>query len=294
MIAMLLARTLTGTRCLVAAMRPRHWVKNAVVGAAPLFALAFEVDIFVRVLAAFAAFSLVASGFYLINDVLDVEADRAHPVKRHRPIAAGLVPLALASAAAVLLLGGSVVLSFAVAPLLGLAVSVYAVLQLGYNSGLKHRPILDVMIISGGFVLRALGGAAAAGVAVSSWFILCVGLLAFFLGIEKRKAELKAVGDGGTTRAVLQQYTLPWLQRMESIVTASAVMSYALYTIEGAGSDWMLATLPIVAYAIFKYQYLSEQGEGEAPEETLLRHPDLIIAVVLFLITAPLILWLTG
>ena len=265
---------------LIEALRPRHWVKNVVVVAAPLFGLALDVDSLLRVGWAFVAFSMTASAFYLINDVRDIEADRNHPVKKHRPIAAGLVPIPLAlSTAAVLLLGG-LLGSYVLAPWLALTIGAYAFIQAGYNLGLKEEPILDIMVIAGGFVLRALGGAAAAGVPPSGWFILCIGLLAFFLGIEKRKAELREVGDEEETRSVLRDYSLTWLRRMESVVTASALMAYALWTLEGADTPWMLATLPFVAYAIFRYQYLSENGEGETPEKTLVGDPAMLVASV--------------
>ncbi|WP_263831202.1 decaprenyl-phosphate phosphoribosyltransferase [Salinibacter sp.] len=272
--------SLRRTGALIEALRPRHWVKNVVVVAAPLFGLALDVDSLLRVGWAFVAFSMTASAFYLINDVRDIEADRNHPVKKHRPIAAGLVPIPFAlSTAAVLLLGG-LLGSYVLAPWLALTIGAYAFIQAGYNLGLKEEPILDIMVIAGGFVLRALGGAAAAGVPPSGWFILCIGLLAFFLGIEKRKAELREAGDEEETRSVLRDYSLPWLRRMESVVTASALMAYALWTLEGADTPWMLATLPFVAYAIFRYQYLSENGEGETPEETLVGDPAMLVASV--------------
>lgn len=273
-------------RYLVKAMRPHHWVKNIVVAAAPFFALAFETDVLARVSVAFVVFSLTCSGFYLINDLFDREADRRHPVKRHRPIAAGLVSAPMAAATAVTLLLGSLVVGFFTAPLLGVTLTAYMLLQIGYNAGLKHEPILDIMLIAGGFVLRALGGAVAAGVPVSDWFILCVGLLAFFLGLEKRKAELKSLGSEEKTRSVLRQYSMAWLSRMENVVTASALMAYALWTIKGAETTWMLTTLPFVAYAIFKYQYLSEQGKGESPEMTLLKDPGMVLTFVLWVMTA--------
>ena len=272
-------------------MRPHHWIKNTVVMAAPLFALALTPTTLMSVAMAFAAFSLTSSAFYLINDIRDVEADREHPVKRDRPIAAGLVSTRLAAGVAVGLLVASIGVSFGVAPLLGAALVAYALLQVGYNMGLKHQPILDIMTISGGFVLRALGGAAAADVEVSGWFILCIGLLAFFLGIEKRKAEIRSVGQGGGTRMVLRHYSLPLLLRMESVVTASAMMAYALWTIEGAETTWMLATLPLVAFAIFKYQYLSEHGEGEAPEKTLTKDPSMVVTIALWGLLVLAILW---
>lgn len=262
-------------------MRPHHWVKNVVVSAAPLFALALDLGSLLRVGWAFVAFSMTASAFYLINDVRDIEEDREHPVKQHRPIAAGLVPIPLALGTAAVLLGAGLAGSYVVAPWLALTIGAYAFIQAGYNLGLKEQPIIDIMVIAGGFVLRALGGAAAAGVPASGWFILCIGLLAFFLGIEKRKAELREVGEE-KTRSVLQVYSLSWLQRMESVVTASALMSYALWTLEGADTPWMLTTLPFVAYAIFRYQYLSESGEGETPTHTLLGDSGMLLSVFLW------------
>ena len=265
---------------LVKAMRPHHWVKNVVVLAAPLFALALDLGSLLRVGWAFVAFSITASAFYLINDVRDIEEDRKHPVKQHRPIAAGLVPIPLALSVAAVLLTAGLFGSYVVAPWLALTIGAYAFIQAGYNLGLKEEPIIDIMVIAGGFVLRALGGAAAAGVPASGWFILCIGLLAFFLGIEKRKAELREVGNDEETRSVLKDYSLSWLRRMESVVTASALMAYALWTLEGADTLWMLATLPFVAYAIFRYQYLSENGEGETPEKALVGDPAMLMASV--------------
>jgi 4-hydroxybenzoate polyprenyltransferase len=143
-------------------------------------------------------------------------------------------------------------------------------------------------------VLRALGGAAAAGVPASRWFILCIGLLAFFLGIEKRKAELQKVGEEEQTRSVLQKYSVSWLRRMESVVTASALMAYALWTLEGTDTPWMLATLPFVAYSIFRYQYLSENGQGETPEITLLKDSKTISSVLAWVVTAISIIYFSS
>jgi uncharacterized membrane protein len=147
------------------------------------------------------------------------------------------------------------------------------------------------MVIAGGFVLRALGGAAAAGVPASGWFILCIGLLAFFLGIEKRKAELREVGEEEETRSVLQEYSLSWLRRMESVVTASALMAYALWTLEGADTPWMLATLPFVGYAIFRYQYLSQYtASGEDPVVLLIYDKPLVVDIVFWTVSVLVII----
>jgi 4-hydroxybenzoate polyprenyltransferase len=194
------------------------------------------------------------------------------------------VPLALGTAAVLLTAG--LVGSYVVAPWLALTIGAYAFIQAGYNLGLKEQPIIDIMVIAGGFVLRALGGAAAAGVPASGWFILCIGLLAFFLGIEKRKAELREVGEEEETRSVLQEYSLSWLRRMESVVTASALMAYALWTLEGADTPWMLATLPFVGYAIFRYQYLSEQQSVERPEVLLTKDTGMFFSILLWAISS--------
>lgn len=280
----------------VRALRPRHWVKNVVVGAAALFALELDPAAWGRVAGAFAAFSAAASAFYLVNDVVDAPADRQHPVKRHRPIASGTVAVPTALTLALVLLTASLVGGFWIATGLAASLGAYAFLQVGYNLGLKRQPILDVMTLAGGFVLRAVGGAAAAGVPVSGWFVLCVGLLAFFLGLEKRKAELRRVNaagdDAATVRAVMAFYTLPWLERMEGVVTSSALMAYALWTLEGARTTWMLATVPFVAYAIFRYQYLADRGGGETPEDTLVRDVPMVATVLLWAVTVlGILLW---
>lgn len=274
-------------------MRPHQWVKNLVVLAAPMFALQFDARTLLLATSAFLLFSFTASGFYLVNDIMDIKADRQHPVKCQRPIAAGKVPIPVAKIATVICLANSQIVSFTVAPLLGVTVSIYAVVQVGYNLRLKHEPILDIMCIAVGFVLRYLAGAAATAVPVSSWSILSVGLLALYLAIEKRKAELKSLGESGKTRKVLQHYSLPWLLRMESVVTSCTLMAYSLWTIEGTKTSWMLATTPFVAYGIFKYQALSEQGEGEAPDKILLSNPQIWVTVVLWAMTSIFILKLS-
>jgi 4-hydroxybenzoate polyprenyltransferase len=274
-------------------MRPHHWVKNVVVSAAPLFALALDLGSLLRVGWAFVAFSMTASAFYLINDVRDIEEDREHPVKQHRPIAAGLVPIPLALGTAAVLLGAGLAGSYVVAPWLALTIGAYAFIQAGYNLGLKEQPIIDIMVIAGGFVLRALGGAAAAGVPASGWFILCIGLLAFFLGIEKRKAELREVGEE-KTRSVLQVYSLSWLRRMESVVTAGALVTYALWTLEGSNTQWMGLTIPFVMYAIFWAQHLAEGGKGEKPETDFFTDTRILLSVTFWAITSILIIFRWG
>ncbi|WP_094561186.1 decaprenyl-phosphate phosphoribosyltransferase [Synechococcus sp. 8F6] len=291
---------------LVEACRPRQWTKNLLVFAAPLFAFRFEADVWLPAAGALVAFCLISSAIYLLNDCLDVAADRAHPSKRNRPIAAGLVsvPTALTTAAVLAVVS----LSFAawVAPPLAGVVLLYGLIQVGYCLQLKRMPLLDLFCIASGFLLRAIAGAVAAMLPPSPWFLLTVGLLALFLAIEKRKAELRVAQDRGViTRKVLERYSLPLLLRLESTVATSAFISYALWAagpaLRGAPTSWMLLTVPFVLVGIFRYQLLSDPEEAERrrewaperssekPEEILLGDRGIKLTLVGWLVTTAVI-----
>ncbi|MEG4321320.1 MULTISPECIES: decaprenyl-phosphate phosphoribosyltransferase [unclassified Microcoleus] len=293
------------------ALRPRQWTKNLIVFAAPLFAFSINLQSLLGSLLAFALFCGASSSFYLINDIIDVEADRQHPVKSQRPIASGLVSIPVATGIAVLLLGSVLTISWLRTPQLGASLTAYALLQVAYNLRLKRTVILDIGAIATGFVLRAFGGAAATGVTLSSWFLLCTAMLALFLGIEKRKAELRLTQlKGIKPRSVLKRYSLTMLSRMENVVTSSTVVSYALWSsgpyMRGASTSWMLLTLPFVLYGIFRYQLLSEPqetslnsdsnieqgGSSERPEEVLLKDVPILLTVIGWVFTCFTILWL--
>lgn len=293
------------------ALRPRQWTKNLIVFAAPLFAFSINLQTLLGGLLAFALFCSASSSFYLINDIADVEADRQHPVKCNRPIAAGLISIPVAIAMAVTLLGGSLLIAWLSDPGLGAALTAYATLQVAYNLRLKRTVILDIVAIAVGFVLRAYGGAAATNITLSAWFLLCTAMLALFLGIEKRKAELRlAEIKGGTTRAVLRRYSLPLLTRMESTVTTGAILTYTIWSsgpqVNGASTPWMMLTLPFVLYGVFRYQLLSDPqeiarrsdasaekgGRTERPEEILLTDLPILLTVVGWVATALSILTL--
>ena len=219
--------------------------------AAPLFAFRLDTGIWLQAGGALVAFCLISSAIYLLNDSLDVNADRAHPIKRNRPIAAGLVSVASALTTAALLAVVSLSMAAAVSvPLAGLVLA-YVLIQVGYCIQFKRVVLLDLFSISSGFLLRAVAGSTAADLPLSPWFLLTVGLLALFLAIEKRKAELRVVQDQGViTRAVLERYSLPLLLRLESLVSTSAFMSYSLWAagpaLNGASTSWMLLTVPFV------------------------------------------------
>ncbi|XHX79372.1 MAG: decaprenyl-phosphate phosphoribosyltransferase [Stenomitos frigidus ULC029] len=293
------------------ALRPRQWTKNLIVFAAPLFAFNLTPTSLLGSLLAFVLFCFASSSFYLINDLMDVEADRQHPVKCKRPIAAGLVSVPVAIGMAIVLLGSALLVGWWKATGLGLAILGYALLQVAYNLSLKHKVIVDVVAIATGFILRAVAGAAATGILLSHWFLLCTAMLALFLGIEKRKAELRLSEiKGSKSRRVLQRYSLPLLSRMESVVTNGTILTYALWSsgpaVNGASTPWMMLTLPFVLYGVFRYQLLSDPqeierrssgadqgGKTERPEEILLGDKPLLLNVLMWLTVTFSILLMT-
>ena len=295
----------------LAALRPRQWTKNLIVFAAPLFAFSITWHSVTGSLLAFALFCAASSSFYLLNDIIDVKADRLHPVKRYRPIAAGRVNLKVAKIMALTLLLGALIIGCMRSPLLGTVLFTYAVLQVAYNCKLKRTPILDILAIAVGFVLRACAGGVATDIHLSIWFLLCTAMLALFLAVEKRKAELRLLQiNGGKTRTVLKRYSLTLLARMESTVTTGTLMSYALWSsgtiADGASTPWMMLTFPFVLYGVFRYQMLSEpqvkvvetpldlelEERTERPEEILLTELPMLLTVVGWAIAVFTILWL--
>jgi 4-hydroxybenzoate polyprenyltransferase len=287
---------------LLVACRPRQWPKNLLVFAAPLFAFRFEADVWLRAGGALVAFCLISSAIYLLNDCLDVAADRAQPSKRNRPIAAGLVSVPAALINAVVLAAASLSLATWITPALAGVVLLYGLIQVGYCFQLKQMPLLDLFCIASGFLLRAIAGVVAGGFGFSPWFLLTVGLLALFLAIEKRKAELRVAQDLGViTRKVLERYSLPLLLRLESLVATSAFMSYSLWAagpaLNGASTTWMLLTVPFALVGIFRYQLLSDPEEAERrrllardrtsekPEEILLGDRGIQFTLLAWLLT---------
>ena len=247
-------------RAAIVAMRPQEWIKNLLVFAGLLFSGQFdEVDPVLSATVTFLAFCAVASAGYLINDSHDAELDRQHPTKRRRPIAARelSVPTAI-TLAVVLILVGLAGATLAVSPLVGGLVLAYGVGTTLYSYVLKTEVILDVMTISGLFVLRVLAGAVAVDADASAFLLLCTGMVALFLGFTKRRQEATSEMHSGTeTRPVLEHYSIPFLDQMVAMVTATTVMSYAIYAVNSPliGSK-MLGTLPAVVYGIFRYLYL--------------------------------------
>jgi 4-hydroxybenzoate polyprenyltransferase len=289
---------------LIRSMRPRQWTKNGIVFLALVFSVGQEYHLSdpsswapkaLEVLVAFACFAMVSSAEYLVNDIRDVEADRAHPKKRYRPIAAGLLPVGTAwGAAAVLALVGNAA-AFALNWHMGLVILGYCVLMLAYTYELKHVVLIDLMVIASGFVLRAMAGALAIDVPISPWLYVVTALGALFLGINKRRAELDLLEDGaGNHRRILEEYTIPLLDQMGSIVTGALLIAYGLYTFTAEGlpkNHSMMLTIPFVLYGIFRYLYLvNVKKEGGSPEEVLLRDLPIMLTAMAWVTTAGIIL----
>ena len=281
---------------LAEALRPRQWTKNIIVLAPAFFHFNLRLDVILPSVAFMALFCIVSSAFYLLNDLADREKDRLHPKKHRRPIASGRVTPINAVATAVVLLCLGLGAAFEVSFLAALLLLVYCLLQVLYNLWGKHVVLLDLLFIAVGFVVRAGAGATASHIPLSPWFLLCVGLLAVFLGIEKRKAEIEHLaGPVGSTRLVLQDYSPRLLDRMEQVVVSGGVVTYALWSagpqLNGAPTALMMLTLPAVLYGVFRYQWLSEQGhDTERPEEILLADKPLIWTGVCWLLVTALVL----
>jgi decaprenyl-phosphate phosphoribosyltransferase len=291
------------------ALRPRQWTKNLVVFAAPLFAFSISLPTILSALLACVLFCAISSSFYLWNDIADVEADRQHPVKCQRPIASGLVKIPVAIGLAIMLLLGALLIAASQSFGLVFVLSGYAILQLAYNWRLKQTVILDIFAIAAGFVFRAYAGAVATQVSLSPWFVLCTAMLALFLAIEKRKAELRwAQIRNAQPRKVLKRYSSALLHRMENIATTGAVVTYALWSagpkLQGASTSWMLITVPFVLHGIFRYQLISDPqeianqsasaepaGRSERPEDVLLHDRPILFTVVGWIVSCFLVLW---
>ena len=271
---------------LVVAARPKQWAKNVLVFAAPGAASVLtQRTEFLQTLVAFAAFCLAASGTYYLNDAGDVEADRRHPTKRFRPIAAGEIPLSLARVVGAVLIASGVAVSFLAHWQLAVTVVGYVVLTTAYTVWLKHLVVFDVIAVAAGFVLRAIAGATATGVEISNWFFIVATFGSLFMVTGKRHAEVREVGNGATTRATLSEYSESYLEFLRSVSTGVVLVAYCLWAFEKADLARVLHDQPVpwfqlsivpFAIAILRYAYLVDRGQGGAPEEVVLSDRVLI------------------
>jgi 4-hydroxybenzoate polyprenyltransferase len=283
----------SSVRAALAAMRPRQWSKNLLVFAGILFAAKLgDAHRWLEAIAAFVAFSAASSAAYLVNDVLDAETDRQHPVKRNRPVARG----ELSASGALVLAGALAVAGLALLggfdPWSAAYLAGFLALQAAYSLRLKHVVLIDVMAIGALFVIRAAAGAEAVDVPISPWLLVCTALLALFLALAKRRAELVLVGADETPgRPVLEGYSLALVDQLVSVVAASAVIAYSLYTFTARDSHALMATIPFVLFGIFRYLLLIHRHDlGEEPENVLLTDLPILLTVAGWAVTAGIIL----
>ena len=280
-------------------LRPGQWTKNLFVFAALVFAQQLnDVEALVKAVVAFFVFCALSSTVYLINDVLDREQDRRHPLKIHRPIASGALGPAVAVAAAMLLGAASMIAALGLGWRFFQTAAAYLVLLTAYSAFLKHIVIVDVLTIAAGFTLRAAAGAAAITVPISHWLLVCTTLLALFIALSKRRHELTLLTESAIDhRPILGDYTPYLLDQMISVVTASTLIAYAFYTIspettEKFGTDRLSLTIPFPLYGIFRYLYLvHRRDQGGSPAELVVNDRPLLFCVGLWALSVILIIY---
>jgi 4-hydroxybenzoate polyprenyltransferase len=283
---------------LLKTMRPRQWTKNGFV----FFALIFDKQLFLRepflrTLAGFFLFCLISSAVYLINDIADVDADRKHPEKKHRPIASGKLSIGAAWVAAAALVLIALPLGYLLSPLFSIYLAAYLLINIIYSRWLKHVPILDVLFVSSGFVLRVGAGVTLITVErFSPWLYVITTLFSLYIGFGKRRAEMSLLEKGaGSHRKVLDGYTLPLLDQFITIVSGMTIVTYSLYTFFAENlpaNHSMMLTIPFVVYGIFRYLQLIQTGHAAgAPDEVALKDRPLQVTVLLWILTVLIIFY---
>jgi len=287
-------------RGLIREMRPRQWSKNLLLFFGLIFAQKLTDPYLLGLATAgFVVFCAASSAIYIVNDLVDLDRDRHHPVKRNRPLAAGTVTPIQAVVLAVVLLVFSIVGAFALRPEFGVITLAYIALMVAYSFWLKHIVLIDVFAIAAGFVIRAVAGAIVVGVPISPWLYVCTVLAALFVALAKRRHELLLLSTGaGRHRRILEEYSPELLDQLITVVTAATVMAYSLYTFSAENlpkNHAMMLTLPFVLYGIFRYLYLMYmKNGGGSPEEVLMKDAPFLVNAVLWMATAVAILYFSA
>lgn len=262
---------------IIRAMRPRQWVKNVLVLAAPVAAgTLFRPDVLANTAWAFGAFCLVSASIYLINDVRDVEGDRLHPKKRFRPIAAGEVSPTVALVVAAVTLAASLAIGVFVHPFLAITLATYWLLQVGYSLFWKKQPIIDLAMVAAGFLLRAIAGGVASGIPLSQWFLLVASFGSLFMVAGKRYSEMVELGPQAGTRASLARYTPSYLRFVWAVSCTAVIMSYSLWAFdlghspEPLGIPWAAISIAPFTLALFRYAMTIDSGAAGEPEDIVL------------------------
>ena len=273
------------------ALRPQQWIKNLFVYAPLIFSQnVLNQALVLRASLAFLAFCLISSAVYLLNDLRDIEEDRQHPLKAHRPLASGRLKRSTAVAALAIIAPAGFLVALLVNRSFVFIALGYFALQIAYTLWLKHVVILDIFVVASGFLLRVVAGGFAIRVYLSSWLLICTTLLALFLAMGKRRHEIVLMeGRAASHRPILKEYNIYLLDQMISVVTASTLLAYCLYTISEEtvakfGTRNLIFTVPFVLYGIFRYLYLIHQkAEGGTPESLIIRDKPLLVAIALWI-----------
>ena len=284
---------------LLFSLRPGQWTKNLVIFAGLLFGRRlFDSDAVLAAVAAFVVFCILSGVVYLVNDVADRETDRLHPLKAHRPIASGALPVRVALVSAIALGAIALLAAYRLGWPFTIVAAAYLALQIAYSGPLKHIVIIDVLTIAVGFVLRAVAGAVAVNVEISHWLLVCTILLALFIALAKRRHEIVLLAGAATGhRPILGEYSAYLLDQMIGVVTASTLIAYVFYTIspetvQKFGTQWLGLTIPFPLYGIFRYLYLVHQREGGgSPADLLLTDRPLLACVALWALAVALIIY---
>lgn len=275
-------------------MRPKQWTKNLLVFAALIFSPEmYSINLFIDVFLGFILFSLVSSSVYIVNDFMDIEADRLHPTKKNRPMASGALNPQYTLGFGAFLITACLTMAFFMNISFAILLTVYFILNVAYSKILKHIVIIDVMVVAAGFVLRAIGGSIIILVNFTPWFLVCTMLLSLFLAISKRRHEfILAQEKDSMHRKVLKFYNKELLDQMISIVTTATFISYALFTFTSGRTVYLMWTIPFVIYGIFRYLYLIFfEGKGGSPDKLLYEDKPILVTVVLYGLSVMVILF---
>jgi decaprenyl-phosphate phosphoribosyltransferase len=269
-------------RILLRACRPRQWVKNVLVLAAPIAGgIAFQPRAVVEMIVAVIAFCMASSGIYLVNDAMDIEADRAHATKRHRPIASGELSVRAAWTAAAVLLPGGLVISALLNWQLLMIMAIYEVVQLWYCLGMKHEPVIELTSVASGFLLRAIAGGVATQVDLSQWFLIAAGFGSLFMAAGKRYAEKRLVQNtGATIRPVLERYTPTYLRFVWTLSAGVLVTTYSLWAFtmrQTSSNEWSVVSIVPFVMALLRYSVDVDSGAAGEPEEIVLHDRPLLL-----------------
>ena len=287
-------------KALIQSMRPKQWSKNLLLFVGIVFSQnILQIPLLLKSLAAFGIFCIISGSIYLVNDIADIKNDRVHPLKSKRPLASGRLKVWVAVVAVIILIIMVIPLSSYLDFQFSLVALLYFMMMLAYSIVLKHIVILDVLVVSLGFILRAIAGASVIDVKISSWLLICTTFLALFLTLSKRRHELVLLGENsGNHRKSLTEYNPYLLDQMIAAVTASAIISYALYTtsqetVSKFGTRNLIFTLPFVIYGIFRYLYLVHQKNmGGSPELIFIQDRSMIINILLYCIVIIIVLYI--